>query len=79
MIACEQEKAAQERAGLGLLSILGMVNAWTLLAFTFALGLGSAMNAPVWQAIIPELVPKSDLAAAVALNGCVETIAIANR
>ncbi|MBD2465868.1 MFS transporter [Oscillatoria sp. FACHB-1407] len=56
-------------AGLTVLSWLDLVNAWTLLAFTFALGLGSAMNAPVWQAIIPELVPKSDLAAAVALNG----------
>ena len=32
---------------------------WMLLLLTFALGLGSTMNGPAWQAIMPELVPQS--------------------
>ena len=39
-----------------------------LLVFTFLLGTGAAFIAPAWQAIVPKLVPRSDLTAAVALN-----------
>jgi predicted MFS family arabinose efflux permease len=39
-----------------------------LLALTFLMGLGSAFDAPAWQAIIPDLVEREDLPAAVALN-----------
>ncbi|SMO64463.1 MFS transporter [Paracoccus laeviglucosivorans] len=39
-----------------------------LLIFTFLLGSGAAFIAPAWQAIVPKLVPRSDLTAAVALN-----------
>ena len=53
---------------LGLLTLLGMVSAWGLLGFIFVLGIGSAMMAPAWSAIVPDLVPKEELAAAVALN-----------
>ena len=40
-----------------------------LLLFTFLLGVGAAFSAPAWQSIVPQLVPKQDLAAAVASNG----------
>jgi predicted MFS family arabinose efflux permease/quinol monooxygenase YgiN len=40
-----------------------------LLLFTFLLGAGAAFSAPAWQSIVPQLVPKQDLAAAVASNG----------
>lgn len=40
-----------------------------LLALTFALSAGGAFETPTWRAILPELVPKDDLAAASALNG----------
>ena len=53
---------------LGVLTIFEAVNTWTLLGFTAALGLGAAMNAPAWQAIVPELVAPAELQAAVALN-----------
>lgn len=56
-------------AALSILTAIGATNVWLLLACTFALGLGSAMNAPVWQAVIPEVVPRSELSAAVTLNG----------
>ena len=40
-----------------------------LLVLTFAIGIGSALTAPAWSAIIPELVPREDLVQAIALNG----------
>ena len=40
-----------------------------LLALTFANGIGLAMRWPVFSAIVPELVPRSQLPAALALNG----------
>lgn len=55
-------------AALGALTILGITGPYTLLWLTFALGLGSAMNGPAWQAIMPELVPKRELPGAIALN-----------
>ncbi|HMD50471.1 MAG TPA: MFS transporter, partial [Bryobacteraceae bacterium] len=55
-------------AALGALTVAGASGPWTLLWLTFALGLGATMNGPAWQAIMPELVPKSELPAAIALN-----------
>jgi MFS family permease len=55
-------------AVLGLLTLFGMTRPWVLLTLTFLLGLGAATNAPAWQAIVSELVPRSELSAAVALN-----------
>lgn len=55
-------------AMLGALVMFGAVGPWWLLSLTFALGVGSAMNGPAWAAAIPELVPRDELPAAVALN-----------
>jgi MFS family permease len=46
-----------------------LINPSALLLFTFLLGAGAAFTAPAWQSIVPQLVPKQDLAAAVASNG----------
>jgi MFS family permease len=53
---------------LAALTFLGATSPWLLLGFTFLLGLGAAMNAPAWQAIVPELVPRSELTQAISLN-----------
>ncbi len=45
-------------AVLAVLTLLGHISPWALLSFTFLLNIGSAMNNPAWQAIIPELVPR---------------------
>lgn len=45
-----------------------IVSPWGLLAFTFLTGAGAAFVAPAWQAIVPQLVPRDSLSAAVALN-----------
>jgi MFS family permease len=41
---------------------------WALLSFTFLIGCGTALNNPSWQASVGELVPRTDLPAAVTLN-----------
>ncbi|HYA37594.1 MAG TPA: MFS transporter [Candidatus Methylomirabilis sp.] len=53
---------------LGLLTLAGVTTPWLLLTLTFLLGLGTSLNAPAWQAIIPELVAREQVANAVSLN-----------
>src|ERR1700729_1135544 len=50
-------------------TLLHLINPWLLLLLTFALSIGDAVESPAWRAIFPELVPKSELAPALALNG----------
>ena len=55
-----------------LLAVLAATDAlgpWGLLAITFGIGAGTALNFPAWAATTPELVPREDLVGAVALNG----------
>lgn len=56
-------------AVLTITTIAGLMSPWLLLALTFALSAGDAIETPTWRAILPELVKKEDLAAASALNG----------
>jgi MFS family permease len=53
---------------LGVITWVGLVSAWALLALTFLLGLGAALSGPAWQAIIPDLVEREEIAPAVALD-----------
>jgi MFS family permease len=54
---------------LAVATIGGFMTPWLLLALTFALSAGDAIETPTWRAVLPELVSQSDLAAASALNG----------
>lgn len=54
---------------LGVLTVTGTITAWGLLAMTFAMGTGAAMMMPAFSALIPDLVPRPELPAAVTLNG----------
>ena len=56
-------------AALAAVTFAGLANAVLLLLFTFAIGVGTAMNGPAWSAVIPESVPRAELGQAVALNG----------
>ncbi len=47
---------------------LDLVTPLTLLLFAFLIGAGGALSAPAWQAIVPQLVPREDLAPAVSAN-----------
>ncbi|MBV8115031.1 MAG: MFS transporter [Silvibacterium sp.] len=53
---------------LSLLTFANIISPWVLLSLTFLLSIGTAMNSPAWQAIVPELVPRDELPEAVALN-----------
>src|SRR6202021_2695971 len=53
---------------LSLLTFFNIISPWVLLILTFLLNVGTAMNSPAWQAIMPELVPREQLPEAVSLN-----------
>jgi MFS family permease len=53
---------------LGILTLLGWVTPWILLGSTFALGLGAAVTAPAWSAILPEVVSRAQVPGAVIAN-----------
>jgi MFS family permease len=54
--------------GLGLLTVLGVVQLWHVYLFAFVLGCVSAIDAPARQSFVAELVGEEDLPNAVALN-----------
>ena len=51
---------------LTVFTAAGLMRPALLLAFTFALGVGGAVQLPTWQAMMPELVPRTQLRAATA-------------
>lgn len=51
------------------LTIGGWISPLLLLLLTFALSAGDAFETPTWRAVLPELVPAEELAAASSLNG----------
>ena len=55
-------------ATLAVLAFTGSLTAWNLLALSFCMGLGNAMNAPAWHAVVPEIVSGPLLRPAIALN-----------
>jgi MFS family permease len=56
-------------AVLGALTLAGEIGVATVLLLTFAIGLGSAVLRPSWQAVQPELVERDEIPHAAALNG----------
>jgi MFS family permease len=54
--------------GLGLITVLGVVELWMVFGFALALGVAAAFDAPARQAFVGELVPEALLSNAVALN-----------
>lgn len=61
--------------GLGALTLADGISAYGVLGFTFLLGMGAALNAPIWQSIATELVPRPALPSAITLNGVSNNIA----
>ncbi|MFD2058182.1 MFS transporter [Mesorhizobium calcicola] len=53
---------------LTLFTYFGLITPWTLLAFTFLIDSGTALNSPSWQASVGDIVPRNKVPAAVALN-----------
>jgi MFS family permease len=53
---------------MAVLTALGLMTSWVLLALVLAGGVGTALATPAWQSSVPEMVPRADVRAAVALN-----------
>lgn len=53
---------------LAVMTLTGWIGPWTLLLLTLFLGINIAMIMPTWQAIVPEVVPREHLQAAIGLN-----------
>jgi MFS family permease len=60
---------------LAVFAWFGWLTPWTLLAFTFLLGCGTALNNPAWQSSVGDMVPRQDVPAAVTLNSVAFNIA----
>jgi MFS family permease len=63
------------QVGLAIVSTVLASPAWTgtvsvasIVTLTFLGGVGTALAAPTWQAVVPELVPQTDIKGAVALS-----------
>ena len=59
---------ASASIGLLALSATGMQSIGSLVTLTFVGGIGAALMAPTWQAIVPELVDRANVRNAIALN-----------
>jgi MFS family permease len=68
MLLAAQLLGLTAAATLSLLTLSGLTTPWVLLGVTFVLGISAALSAPVFQAIVPELVDKPALPDAIALN-----------
>ena len=55
-------------SALSYWTLLGRTSPAMLLGLTFAVGLGEALEGPAFQAVVTELVPRSELPTAVSLN-----------
>jgi MFS family permease/quinol monooxygenase YgiN len=67
LIAVESLTTAVSAVYAAMVS-LGMAAPGNLLLFTFLIGAAGALTVPAWQAVVPLLVPKDDLPAAIAAN-----------
>ncbi len=53
---------------LTVMAYEGLLTPWTLLAFTFLIGCGTALHNPSWQATMGDIVTREELPSAVSLN-----------
>ena len=53
---------------LALAAYADVMTPWLLLSFTFLIGCGTALHNPSWQAAVGDMVPRTHVPAAVALN-----------
>src|SRR5215475_12646750 len=63
-----QSTACALGAGLAVAAFLGRATPWVVITFTFLEGIVWALNGPVIQAVVPSLVPRTELGRATALN-----------
>jgi predicted MFS family arabinose efflux permease len=68
LLIAVQASLAVAGAALAALTFAGQISPALLLMFTFVIGSGSVFITPAYQSLVPELVPREDVPAAVQLN-----------
>ena len=63
-------------AALAVLSLTGLLTFWELMALVALYGVGTAFFTPAFEAIVPDIVPAADLAAANSLDQFVRPVAL---
>jgi MFS family permease len=71
LLLITQTSLALVALALGLLDVAGVVRYWHVLVLAFLLGLVSAVDMPVRQSFVVEMVGKKDLTNAVAINSTI--------
>src|SRR5258705_10643077 len=66
-------------SALAMLTWLELTTPWSLLGFTFAGAVGTALAMPAWAAVIPEPVPRDGLRPATALHSIAINVSRATR
>lgn len=69
LVIFTQTWAAVVASLLSVLTLLNLTGPWILLTFTLLMALGGAMTGPAWQALLPEIVKKRQVPAAMSLGG----------
>lgn len=69
LLLVTQLAMAAVAAVLTVSAAAGGLTPWVLLGLTFALGCGTALTITTWQAVQPELVPRTEIPSAAALVG----------
>ncbi|WP_380874208.1 MFS transporter [Sphingomonas sp. DBB INV C78] len=68
VMLCAQGFMLAVSLALAVCAWTGVLTPWLLLAFTFLIGCGTALNGPAWQASVGDMVPRPVLPGAVAYN-----------
>ncbi len=69
LVLCTQTWATIVAGTLAALTLLNLTAPWVVLLFTLLMAIGSAMTGPAWQSLLPEMVKKRELPAALSLGG----------
>jgi MFS family permease len=75
LMLCADLARAIVLAALAVLALTGLLTFWELLVIVALYGVGTAFFAPAFEAIVPDIVPATDLAAANSLDQLVRPIA----
>lgn len=68
IIALQAEQGVFSLALAALLHFSHTPSVWAIFACVFAIGVGNALNGPVWGAVVPSVVAAEDLPGALSLN-----------
>lgn len=75
LIVVSQAVMLLAAAALAVLSVVGAITPWVLIALLFVIGVGGAIGAPTWQTLQPELVPGEARSQAIALGSVNQNLA----